>query len=180
MDVLSFGQPLGAVMQMAFVVSDIEREVQHYARTLGVGPFFHFPHFPAIDGRFRGQPCPADFAVALAFSGSLCIELIRQNDDTPSPFREHVARRGFGLHHYAVSTRALDADLERYLAAGMSVVGSAATAIGGRAIYLESASGEGALLELIEMLPPVEQFFGMLHAASQAWDGTEPLRQLGP
>lgn len=179
MSVLSFGQPLGAVMQMAFVVSNIEREVQHYAR-LGVGPFFHFPHFPAIDARFRGQPCSADFAVALAFSGSMCIELVCQNDDAPSPFREHVARRGFGLHHFAVSTRTLDADLERHQAAGMSVVGSAATAIGGRAVYLESASGEGSLLELIEMPPPVEQFFGMLHAAAQAWDGSEPLRQLTP
>jgi hypothetical protein len=180
MEMLSFGQPLGAVMQMAFVVDDIEREVQHYVRSLGVGPFFHFPHFPAIDSRYRGQPCQADFAVALAFSGSLCVELIRQNDDAPSPFRDHVAKRGFGLHHYALSTRTLDADVERYLAAGMTVLGSAATAIGGRAVYLESASGSGAVLELIEMLPPVEQFFGMLREAAQSWDGSEPLRQLAP
>ena len=176
---LSFGQPLGAVMQVSFVVDDIEREVQHYARTLGVGPFFYFPHFPAIDSKYRGEPSQADFGLALAFSGSMCIELIRQNDDAPSPFREHVARRGFGMHHVAVSTRTFDADLERHLAAGMTAVGSAATAIGGRAVYLETPSSSGALLELIEMPPPVEQFFGRVHAAARSWDGSEPLRVLG-
>lgn len=178
MDLLSFGLPVGAVMQTAFVVDDIEREMAYFTRTLGVGPFFYLPRFPAIDAKYRGKPIEVDFSVALAFKGSMCFELVRQNDDTPSPFREVVAKRGFGIHHIAVSTRSFDADLQRFESEGLELVGAAATAIGGRAAYLAPKTGVVPQLELIEMTPPVEQFFGMLHAAAQNWDGKDPVRRL--
>lgn len=177
-DLLSFGVPVGAVMQTAFVVDDIEREMAYFSGTLGVGPFFYLPRFPAIDVKYRGKPVELDFGVAMAFKGTMCFELIRQNDDAPSPFREVVAKRGFGLHHVAVSTRSFEADLQRLQSEGMELVGSAATAIGGRVAYVAPRSGAVPLLELLELTPPVEQFFGMMHAAAQNWDGKDPVRRL--
>lgn len=177
-DLLSFGVPLGAVMQTAFVVDDIEREMAYFSRTLGVGPFFYLPRFPAMDVKFRGKPIEVDFSVALAFKGSMCFELICQNDDAPSPFREVVLARGFGLHHVAVSTRSFEADLQRFQTEGMELVGTAATAVGGRVAYVSPKSAAVPMLELLEMTPPVEQFFGMMHAAAQNWDGKDPVRRL--
>ena len=178
MDLLSFGVPLGAVMQTAFVVDDIEREMDYFSRNLGVGPFFYLPRFPAIDVRYRGKLTEFDFSVAIGFKGSMCFELIRQNDDTPSPFLEVVKARGFGLHHLAVSTRSFEADLQRLQTESVELVGSAATAVGGRVAYVVPKTGAVPMLELLEMTPPVEQFFGMMHAAAQNWDGKDPVRRL--
>lgn len=178
MELLSFGVAVGAVMQTSFVVDDIEREMAYWTRTLGVGPFFFFPHFPAIDAKYRGNALHVDFAVALAFQGSMCFELICQNGDAPSPFREVIQARGFGVHHVAVSTRSFDADLLRYQREGLELVGSAATAVGGRVAYVAPPRGAVPQLELIEMTPPVEQFFGMVHAAARDWNGSDPVRQL--
>ena len=165
-------------MQTAFVVDDIEREMAYFSRVLGIGPFFYLPRFPAIDARYRGNPVEIDFSVALAFKGSMCFELVHQNDDKPSPFQEVVLARGFGIHHVAVSTRSFDADLKRFQSEGLELVASAATAIGGRAAYVASKNSAVPQLELIEMTPPVEQFFGMMHAAAQNWDGKDPVRRL--
>lgn len=178
MDTLSFGAPVGAVMQTAFVVSDIEREMAYFSRTLGIGPFFFLPHFPAIDAKYRGNPIQVDFAVALAFEGSMCFELIQQHSDAPSPFREVVAARGYGIHHVARSTRTFDQDLARLLGEGTELVGSAATAVGGRVAYVAPPTSAVPQLELLEMTPPVEQFFAMIHAASQNWNGKDPVRRL--
>ena len=60
----------------------------------------------------------------------------------------------------------------------MTPVASGSVALGGRCAYLETTSGVGAVLELIEITPPVEDFFGMVHAAAQSWDGSEPVRRL--
>lgn len=121
-----------------------------------------------------------DVDVALAFTGATCIELIRPNDDRPSPFREWVKARGHGFHHVGLFTRTFDAELSRRVQAGAKVIASATVAIGGRCAYHEAESSLGSVLELIEVTPPVEDFFGMVHAAAGAWDGSDPLRRLGP
>ena len=62
----------------------------------------------------------------------------------------------------------------------MTLVASASVGLGGRVAYLETASRLGALLEVIEFTPAVEGVFGMIRAASESWDGTDPVRQMGP
>ena len=102
-------------MQISYVVEDIEREMQRWTQELGVGPFFYLPHFPVEDAMHRGSPSHADIDVALAFNGSMCFELIRQNNHAPSVFRELIDSRGYGFHHWAVSTRDFDAELQTVL-----------------------------------------------------------------
>ncbi|HET7539804.1 MAG TPA: VOC family protein [Polyangiaceae bacterium] len=171
-------KPSGEFLQLCFVVDDLERELEHWTRTLRVGPFFHLPHFPLLEAQYRGRRIAPDLDIALAFAGTTCIELLRQNDDTPSPFRAHVQARGFGFQHTAVTTGAFDDTLREREKSGMSVVGSATVGLGGRVAYLETTSSLGTLLELIEITPPVEQFFGMIRAAAESWDGTDPVRRL--
>lgn len=177
---LWFGVELGGIKQVSFVVGDIEREMEHWTRTLGVGPFFYLEHFPLFEAKYRGEVTSLDLDVALAFTGATCIELIRQNGDAPSPFRELVNDRGYGFHHLGLFTRTFDAELSERTKRGAKVFASATVAIGGRCAYLETESGVGSVLELIEVTPPVEEFFGMIHGAARSWDGTEPVRRLGP
>ncbi|HEX4476271.1 MAG TPA: VOC family protein [Polyangiaceae bacterium] len=176
----SFPLPTGAVVQMAYVVDDIESAMAHWTRALGVGPFFHLPHFPLLDVRYRGEPSDLDIDVALTFNGPMCIELIRQNDGAPSIFREVIDTRGYGFHHWAVATSTFDVDLARYRARGNDVVSSGTVAIGARVAYLGTQDALGSMLEIIEVTPAVDEFFGMVREAAQSWDGSAPVRLLGP
>ncbi|HEY0467257.1 MAG TPA: VOC family protein [Polyangiaceae bacterium] len=178
MDKLSFGMPLGTAMQVGFLVEDMNRELEHWTRTLRVGPFFYLPHFPLVEAHYRGAQVSPDLDVALAFSGTTCFELIHQNDDAPSPFREALTARGYGFHHWAVASRTFEDDLREREKSGMAIVASATVGLGGRCAYLETRSTLGAMLELIEITPPVEQFLAMIHAAAEAWDGSDPVRHL--
>lgn len=179
MEMLSFGQPLGAIMQVAYVVDDMEAALDKWTKTLGVGPFFLFKNFQLLDARYHGEPTDIDIDLALAFSGSMCFELIVQNNDVPSVYRDVIAERGYGFHHWAVSTRSFDDDVARHKAAGAPLAFSGVAGVGGRAGYMDTTKTLGGMIELIEINDKVEEFFGMLHSAAQDWDGTDPVRSLG-
>lgn len=178
---LSFGQPLGAIMQVAYVVEDIEKAMEHWTNTLGVGPFFLFEHFALEDYRYRGKPSDLDITIALGFSGSMCFELIVQNSKSPSVYSEVIENRGYGFHHWAVSTDDFDGDLARYIAAGNSEVlyGRVPDPINARAAYVDTMTELGGMIELIEIKPAVEGMFSAIKDAAINWDGKDPIRTLG-
>jgi len=180
-EILSFGQPQGAIMQVAYVVEDIEKAMKHWTETLGVGPFFLFEHFALEDYRYRGKPGDLDITLALGFSGSMCFELIFQHSKSPSVYTEVVERRGYGFHHWAVSTNNFEADLKRHIAAGNAEVlyGLVPDPINARAAYVDTMAELGGMIELIEMTPAVEGFFAALKEPSVNWDGNDPVRMLG-
>lgn len=178
MEQLVHGQALGAIMQVAYVVEDIEQAMLEWTKTLRVGPFFYLPHFPLVEAQYRGKPIDLDIDVALAFSGSTCFELISQRGDQPSPFREATGGQRFGFHHWATATPTFDEDLARLQREGSSLVASAKVAIGGRVSYLEKPSLPG-MIELIELTPGAAELFAMIHGASRNWDGRDPIRRLG-
>jgi len=167
------------IMQVAFVVENIEQEMLRWTSTLHIGPFFYLPHFPVIEAQYRGKPANMDIDVALAFNGGMCFELISQRNDDPSPYRELAGGARSGFHHFATGTQSFDAELERHQRDGMSFVAMAKVAVGGRVAYFEKPGLPG-MLEVIEITPAAEQLFGMIRAASVGWDGTDPIRRLGP
>jgi hypothetical protein len=177
---LSFGPPLGAVMQISYVVEHIEREMRRWTQQLGIGPFFYLPHFLVEDAVHRGSPCHAEIAVALAFSGSTCFELIHQHNRAPSVFKETIDSRGYGFHHWAVSTREFDDELRQRESAGNVVASACRVGVGARAAFVDTTASLGGMIEVIEINPAVEEFFGMVQAASRSWDGSDPVRVLGP
>lgn len=175
-EVLSFGARLGEVMQIAYVVPDIHAAMAHWTHHLGVGPFFHFPHFALRDAEYRGEPCELDVDLALAYSGGMCFELIQQNDASPSVFREVVEKRGYGFHHWAVSTRDFDGLVETHRARGNSLALYGVADVGARAGYVDTFDDLGGMIELIELRPEVEQLFTVVRDAANAWDGHDPVR----
>ncbi|VAV90582.1 hypothetical protein MNBD_ALPHA02-1577 [hydrothermal vent metagenome] len=179
--ILSFGQPMGAIMQVAYVVEDIEKAMKEWTDTLGVGPFFLFEHFALDDYRYRGKPGDIDITLALGFSGSMCFELIVQHSNAPSVYTEVTDNRGYGFHHWAISTDSFDNDLARHVAAGNSEVlyGKVPDPINARAAYVDTMAKTGGMIELIEMTPAVEGFFSALKEPSVNWDGKDPVRTLG-
>jgi len=177
---LSFGQPLGGIMQVAYVVEDIEKAMHYWTSKLGVGPFFLFENFALDDYRYRGKSSELDITLALGFSGSMCFELIVQNCDNPSVYSDVVDKKGYGFHHWAISTSNFDDDLEEYIASGNEeALYGLVTPVNGRAAYVDTYDQLGGMIELIEINPAVEGFFSALKEPSINWDGKDPVRTLG-
>jgi len=176
-EMLKFGQPLGEIMQVAYTVEDLEQAMQHWVRDLGIGPFFKFEHFPLLDAQYRGQPTQFDVNIGLAYSGGMCFELIQQNNDAPSVYRDVIDERGFGFHHWALSTRDFDGDVARYQESGAELALYGVAAVGARAGYMDTRSTLGGMIELIEIKSEVEELFAFIRAASENWNGEDPVRE---
>ncbi len=180
---LSFGQPLNGICQIAYLVPDIQAAMRNYSEALNIGPWLFLEHWRAEDERYLGQPSAFDISVALGFSGSILVELIEQHNDAPSMFKEARVSGSYGFHHFAISTQAFEADRERYRQRGYDVIFEAAMPGwlgGGRVNYLDSRSELGGMIELVEMTPEFEQCTLELKRPSENWDRSALTFTLAP
>lgn len=181
MPLWNFGQPLDGIIQVAFTCEDIHASMERFTRELGIGPWLLIEHFPFQRLEFRGRPYELDLTLALGCSGHTQFELIQQNDERPSVYREVAARRGHGFHHWAVAAEPARYDelIARYRARGFELAMDAVVGVGGRAAYLDTFEALGGYIEVIEVTPGVEGLFNRVYQASVGWDGSEPVRRPG-
>ena len=170
----------GPVMQLGFVVPDLEAAALHWAG-LGVGPFFLMEHIQYAECQYRGQPVSFDMSVAVGQWGEMQVELIRQHDAVPTIYSSFVG--GSGLQHLGVMTDSVETQLAMLAARGISATQSGSTANGIRFAYVDTDALPGAhpggMIELIERGPAIDAFFNFVRTAADGWDGERPLRRLG-
>ena len=173
---LAFGQPIGGIIQSAYVVEDIYASMRNFTARLGVGPWFVSEPFQPPEGKYRGGPARFKLTLAIAFSGHLMVELIQQHDDLPSVYMETVKARGYGFHHWAVASADLDEDVRRYEEAGYVVTFSDRSPRGMRVTYVEKPGELPGMIELIEMNAAAEAAYTRCFEAAKGWDGSAPFR----
>ena len=166
---------VGPILQNGYVVRDWRAAAEHWARELGVGPFFVMEHIAFRECRYRGAPAQIDMSVAIAYTGEQQIELVQQHNDAPSIYRDFLERSGEGLQHVGALVTDLDAALD---ANGWRtrIVQDGTTAIGQRFAYVDTVRHHGTMLELIETTPKILAAFEHMKRAAREWDGTDPIR----
>lgn len=171
-------QPPGSVTQIAYVVTDMDQTLEHWLRAKMAGPFYFAKGLPFVDTRYRGTPVEVDVDVALSYSGNVCVEIIRQNCDTPSVYRELVDGKGGGFHHWGLFTDSFEADVEQYREHGIdpAFAGSVADGADTRFAYMDTVDRMGGFIELIERSAVAQGLFEFLEAQSRDWDGNDPIR----
>jgi hypothetical protein len=179
MTLLGFGQTIGNIIQMAYIVEDMEASIDWWIKDAKTGPWFLLESFWAEDQRYRGAESPADVRIAMAFSGSMCIELIQPKDGHPSVYREIADRRGFGFHHLGVCVNDVDAEIPVYEAKGYTLAFRANVPTGGAVAYLDDGRNDPGFLELIPATPGMDETFTKFWRASLDWDGSDPIRPFG-
>jgi hypothetical protein len=177
MPLLNFGQPLGSIMQVAYVVENIEQSMKDFAERLKVGPWFVSGPFTPTEGRYRGQPTDVNLTLAVGFAGHMSFELIEQHNRAPSVFRETVEKRGYGFHHWAVPTDAFDRDVEMHLSRGYEAAFTARSARGYRLAYMDTTRDLPGMIELIELTEGLEDRYTKMYQAALGWDGADPVRR---
>ena len=171
-----FGAPVGGLIQMAYIVEDIQAAAHQWIEQLKVGPWFILDSFTGGDPVYRGSPSQAEVAIGMAYSGSMMIELIQLKDEHPSVYREMRDRSGYGFHHFGLASENLDADLKAYESRGFELAFLAGVPTGGRVAYLDTDGQMPGFVELIETGPAMEAHFTGYRRAALGWDGSNPIR----
>jgi catechol 2,3-dioxygenase-like lactoylglutathione lyase family enzyme len=171
----------GEIRQVAYLVPDIEAAMDHWARVLGVGPWYYNPKVPIRNYHYRGERHEPHNSVALANAGGLQIELLQPRNDVPSMYRDFLRAGHQGVQHVAYWTEDFDADLARAEAAGFRVCMGGEVGENGRFVYFEDrlASGTalpGTTIELSEVAGPKGRLFKLIREAAVGWDGHDPVR----
>ena len=179
MSQLDFGQPIGGIIQMAYVVPDIEAAMTRWTADLHVGPWFLLDRFTGEDPVYRGEPCLAGVALAMGYAGHMQFELIQPTDEHPSVYKEHIDARGYGFHHYGLASADYAGDVARYLAEGYELAFEAGVPTGGKVGYLDSHGALPGYLEVIEIGAVMDEVFTRYWRASIGWDGSDPVRPFG-
>jgi Glyoxalase/Bleomycin resistance protein/Dioxygenase superfamily len=167
----------GPIQQIGYVVRDLDGAMQSWC-ALGVGPWFTMRNLQPKDCRYRGEPCEPTISIAFANSGAMQIELIQQNDDTPSIYREFLDAQHEGFHQLAWWVTDFDALMHRAAAARWPVVWSG-DAGDVRFVYFELEALISTVVEVMELNDLSRGLAELVAGAAAAWDKTtDPVRSL--
>jgi hypothetical protein len=176
MPVLNFGQPVGGIIQVAYIVEDIQRSMLEFTQRLRIGPWFVSGPFVPPEGLYRGSPTRMRLTLAVGFSGHMSFELIEQHDDLPSVYQEVIKARGYGFHHWGVPVADIDKAVAEHRAQGYEVAFSDRSPRGYRIVYMDTTRDLPGMIELMEMTPALEARYTEMYLASVGWDGADPIR----
>jgi hypothetical protein len=179
MTLLDFGQPVGGIVQIAYVVADIDRSMADFTAQLGIGPWFVRGPFVPPAGRLRGRPNAPTVSLARGFSGHMMVELVLQHDDGPSVYHEAGAPRRYGFHHWAIMTPDFDAQVRHYESAGFAEAYYDVLPSGARVMYVDSTDALSGMIEIVELNAAQHRVYTEIYQASVGWDGRDPVRRLG-
>ncbi len=171
---------LGEIRQLGYVVPDIEAAMDHWSKTMGVGPWYYNPKVPIEDYTYEGKSYEVHNSVALANSGFVQVELIQTRNDAPSMYRDFTQAGHVGLQHVAYWTERFDQDLETMLSQGFQVKMSGKVGEQGRFVYFDKEMHPGTVIELSEVVGPKGRLFKTIYEASLDWDGSDPVRPFPP
>jgi len=179
MTMLGFGQKVGQIVQMAYVVEDIHASIDWWVKDAATGPWFLLDSFMGADHDYRGTQSTADVKIAMAFAGHMQIELIQPKDDNPSVYRETIQSRGYGFHHFGIATADVDAGVADYERRGYTLAFKAGVPTGGHVAYLDGGPAHPGFVELIPATAGMDAAFTAFWQASVDWDGRDPVRTFG-
>ncbi len=167
-----------SIVQVAYFVSDIRVAAEKMVRTLGAGPFFLAENIELSWGEHRGQPCDFLHSSAFGQSGDIMLELVQQDREGPSPFRDMYAAGEEGIHHVATIVDSLPAAYQHYQSLGYDIAARAETITGVEFAYIDTVEDLGHMIELYEGSEAMRGLYASVKEASNNWDGSEPLRLL--
>jgi Glyoxalase/Bleomycin resistance protein/Dioxygenase superfamily len=165
------------IMQVCWVVSDIDAAMANWTQTMGIGPFFVFRDLTIDTVRHRGTPVSTRFHIAMAQAGEVQIELAQQVSDGPYAYNE-VYPKGSdgGLHHVAIYVADYPAALRHFTDRGfeLSVEGLFGEM---HFAYVDTRATLGCMVEIIEHNTVQDAIFARVRDGAESWDGaTDPVR----
>ena len=174
------GQRFGQVVHVAYLVPDIDVAMRDWTRQLGIGPWTCIRDIE-LDSTYKGEPLTLLIHEALAYAGTLQIQLVQSLNDpsVDTPYRDRVQAGQWGMHHVAYFSEDVDGDVAAAVAQGFGDVCEMRGADGHRYYYLRSQESQAELwIEFLESFPMLTDIYAQGIAETATWDGTEPCHNI--
>lgn len=166
-------------VQLAYFVTDIRKAARQAAKTWGAGPFFVLDRIELDACTHRGVERSFVHSSAYGQWGTIMIELVQQDEEGPSPFRDLYAPGEEGLHHVASFIDDMTTTIDAYREAGIELATRAVTRGGATEFaFLDTTKRHGHMLEIYERSESLARFYEFVRAAASGWDGRDPVRSL--
>jgi hypothetical protein len=107
------------------------------------------------------------------------MELVQQDQEGPSPFRDMFAPGQEGLHHTACFVDSLQETLDAYARQGYPTAARAMSKLGTEFAFIDTTALLGHMLEVYVADETLAGFYDFVRTASQNWNGDDPVRNLG-
>jgi hypothetical protein len=163
------------IVQLAYVVNDVREAAARWMKTFGVGPFYILDRPEVGNPLYRGRPQKVEFSAGLAQAGDIHIELIEQHCDSPSCYRDLIKKGEEGFHHVAVIVDDYAAEVARYESLGCPVASSGEFGPL-KFCYVDTSATMNCMVEVLENLPFIHNYFARIREAAENWDGLNPIR----
>ena len=171
------GQGFGKVVQIAYLVEDIDAAMGHWLREAGLGPWTCFRNIE-LDSHFDGKPLKLRIHEGLAYMGDLQIQLVQSLNPAGenTPYEKHLREGRWGVHHMAFFSEDIDADVSRARAQGFEHSCEMRDKAGYRYFYCQSKAMPDVWIEFLEVYPRLREIFASGIAGAAGWDGSDPVR----
>ena len=166
------------IAQVAYFVDDIRLAARNMSLTFGAGPFYIVEEIKLEWGEHRGQPCKFVHSSAYGQWGNIMMELVQQDSEGPSPFRDLYPPGQTGLHHVATMVTSLPEAYTSFAAAGIPLATRAQTLTGVEFAFLDAVGSMGHFIEVYERSETLVGFYDFIREAAKDWDGADPVRTL--
>jgi Glyoxalase/Bleomycin resistance protein/Dioxygenase superfamily len=167
----------GPIRQNAYVVRDLAAAMDAWLM-MGVGPWLVLPRLTQSGTVYRGQPTEPVVSFAFANSGDLQVELIEQEDDSPSVYREFLDAGREGFHHLAWWAEDFDAVSRATQDVGWPLVQEGNVGGMARFAYYDAGGFSSTVVEVMELTDATRWLAVTVADAAAQWDGTDPVRSL--
>ncbi len=159
------------ILQHAWFVDDIEEAAHRWHRLTGAGPFFVTRDHWGERHLHRGQEMTVPLDYGFGYHGDTHLQLIQQNHEGPSIYREMYGPGEEGFHH--VGMLVPDDEVERigneFEDAGYPVASSLWAVA--NVIYVDTREAIGCFLECHGDNPDIRAVFARWKRAADEWDG---------
>jgi hypothetical protein len=168
------------IVQMCWVVDDMEAAALQWVKMMGAGPFFRIPHIQLDELTYRGKPAKLDQSSAVGQWGAIQVELFQQHCHNPSGAREMFAPGQTGIQHLTWFAADMDAETRRLNGLGFETVMTCRLpAVGGmRLAWYDTRKVVGAMVEVYEDCDLMRKFYRRVAKAAEGWTGEQPVRSL--
>ena len=174
-----FRPQLGDPHHHAYVVDDIEATVSRLVDQLGAGPFFLIENVPLENVRSRGEPAEFVHNSAFGACGGGAIELMQAVSLAPERVEKGFSGRRPRVQHVAYVVPASEVAEVRRSLDERGLTEYLSSQLGGAETTLHDASATlGHDIEIHGDNAGLRDFFAMVKAAADGWDGSQPLRRL--
>jgi hypothetical protein len=174
---LPIGKGFGRVVQVAYLVEDIDVAMEHWLEHAGLGPWTCFRNIE-LDTHFDDRDFTLRIHEALAYMGDLQIQLVQSLDspDVSTPYQSYVAAQRWGVHHMAFFAEDIERAVAQAIEQGFDRTCSMRDKAGYRYYYCQSTAMPDVWIEFLESYPGLHTIFEEGIAAAATWDGTNPIR----